>query len=226
MSYYDNANMTIVDLVADGSHRILEIGCGGGATARAIRARNPDVYYVGVDIAQEPLHRAKDVLDVALCRNIDAVADWNLDSEISAAIPIASFDYVICGDVLEHLFAPEAVVAQICGRLRSGGSLITCIPNVQHWSVFVQLVKGSWPRADSGIFDRTHVRWFARSDMEHLLVEAGLEIEQCVSRIFSEAEGREVIEFLEPLALQFGVDADELMARALPFQYVFSARKA
>lgn len=225
MSYYDNVNTTLVGLVDSGQHRILELGCGAGAMARAIRARNGGAYYVGVDIAEEPLREAADALDVAVCRNLDEISDWQSDSELAAALPMEFFDYVICGDVLEHLYDPDAVVRQACQRLRPGGAFLTCIPNVQHWSVFAQLIKGSWPRVDSGIFDRTHIRWFAFNDMESMLRNAGLSIEAQVGRVFAEDEGREIAEFLEPLALHLGVDPEQLMTRSLPLQFVFLARK-
>jgi hypothetical protein len=42
--------------------------------------------------------------------------------------------------------------------------------------VIANLLAGRWPQKDSGIFDRTHVRFFARRDMVRLLDGAGLEV--------------------------------------------------
>ena len=41
---------------------------------------------------------------------------------------------------------------------------------------FSQLLLKTWPRRGSGLFDRTHVRWFAKRDMVRLLRGAGLRV--------------------------------------------------
>lgn len=224
-SYYGNVNTTLLDVVDLGSRRICEFGCGSGALARAIRQRCPGVHYVGVEMMAEQLALAEEVLDVALVRNLDAVPDWTSDAELVSALPAGSFDHVIFGDVLEHLYDPQAVLRQAVDRLCVGGSVLACIPNVQHWSVFVQLVRGSWPSADSGLFDRTHIRWFALTDMVRLLQGAGLVVEKVIPRIFGAEQGRQVTSSLKPLADALGVDHASFTQRSLPLQYVLVGRR-
>jgi hypothetical protein len=51
------------------------------------------------------------------------------------------------------------------------------LPNVRFFETFWQLgVRGRWPRREEGIFDRTHLRWFALRDARELLTGAGLEV--------------------------------------------------
>lgn len=226
MSYYDGVNPDILELVEPGRHRICELGCGAGAMGRSIRERQVADYYVGIDIAEQQLSQARQYMDVALCRNLDTLPEWSADAELQLALPLSSFDYFICGDVLEHLVNPQQVLKQIHERLKPGGVLLTSIPNVQHWSVFAQLVVGSWPQEDSGIFDRTHLRWFALGDMLSLLNNSGFTVEKYVPRVFAEDQGREIIEFMEPLAIHLGVDPKTLTRQSLPLQYVFFARKS
>lgn len=225
MAYYDNVNSTLVDVVEPASRRICEFGCGAGALARAIRKRIPMCHYVGVEFMADQLALAQDVLDVAVNRNLDHLEDWSLDSELAVALPLNSFDHVIFGDVLEHLYDPQRAINQAALRLAPGGSALVCIPNVQHWSVFVQLVTGSWPQVDAGLFDRTHIRWFTLQDMINLLQQAGLVVERIEKRIFSAEQGLPILEDLEPLARNLGVDPDVLIERGLPLQYVLVGRK-
>src|SRR4051812_27089426 len=110
MSYYNNVNTTLVDAVDPAARRICEFGCGAGALARAVRERHPGVYYVGVELMSDQLALAHDVLDVGLQRNLDHIDDWSLDAELNAAVPVDSFDHVIFGDVLEHLYNPHRVL--------------------------------------------------------------------------------------------------------------------
>lgn len=138
---------------------------------------------------------------------------------------MGSYDHVIFGDVLEHLYDPQNAMNQAALRLTTGGSALVCIPNVQHWSVFAQLALGSWPQEDAGLFDRTHIRWFALSDMIQLLRRAGLIVESVQERIFPSDQGRSILEDLQHLAFNVGVDPDLLIQRGLPFQYVLVGRK-
>jgi SAM-dependent methyltransferase len=224
-SYYGNVNPTLLNVVNPDARRVCEFGCGSGALARAIRHRCPDVHYVGVELMANEITLASDVLDVALVRNLDALPDWAVDAELSAALPEDSVDHVIFGDVLEHLYNQQLVLQQAVKRLAPGGSALVCIPNVQHWSVFVQLMRGSWPQADSGLFDCTHIRWFALTDMVRLLQGAGLVVERVMPRVFSPEQGKRVTQCLKPLADALGLDQGNFAQHSLPLQYVLEGRK-
>lgn len=225
MSYFDNINPDLLAQVDSKAQRICEFGCGGGALARAIKQANPQVYLVGIERQAEALQRAQDVLDLSIECDLNQSALWEDGQRLDAALPRSSFDHLIFGDVLEHLDAPEELVARAAQRLVPGGTLLACIPNVQHWSVFTQLVAGSWPRMDSGLFDRTHVRWFTLQDMVAMFEGAGLVVEQVVPRIFDMEQGIAVMEYLEPLAVYLGADVQQFTQRGLPLQYVLTARK-
>lgn len=225
MGYYDNVNTSLLEQVQPQARRLLELGCGAGAMARAVRERLPaPPYYVGVELDPEALERARDALDLAVPCNLDQVPDWSTDPQL-AEVARGRFDHLIIGDVLEHLREPWQVLRQAVASLAPGGRVLTCIPNVQHWSTWVQLARGSWPRSDSGLFDRTHLRWFTLDDMVGLLRDTGLVVEQVVPRVFQAEQGRQVMRTLEPLAQLVGADVDKLQQRGLPLQYVLVAHK-
>ncbi|AVS76094.1 class I SAM-dependent methyltransferase [Paracidovorax cattleyae] len=225
MGYYQNFNSTVLNLVEERALDFCEFGCGAGALAEAVKNKIPHARYTGVDIAAEPLAQARHVLDNAVLLNLDNCPNWEENSQLLACRPAGGFDCIIFGDVLEHLYAPEKSVDQAANWLRPGGCLIASVPNVQHWSVFLQLVRGSWPREDMGIFDRTHIRWFTLADLHALFDHPSLSIEAVVPRIFQEEQGREIAEFMEPLAMHQGVDPEQLTNMMLPLQYVFKVRK-
>lgn len=224
--YYGNVNPTLLDLVEPPVQNVCEFGCGAGALARAIRHKlKTPVHYVGVELMPDALLKAKSVLDVSVLCDLDKVPDWRADPELNLALPMASFDLAIFGDVLEHLYDPLQVLRQAVQRLRSGGTVLACIPNVQHWSVFAQLAIGRWPQADEGLFDRTHVRWFTLTDMVALFNAAGLVVDKVVPRVFDAERGVAVMSHLRPLAQSLGVDPQDLEDRGLPLQYVLVGRK-
>ncbi len=225
MAYYDNVNPTLFELVNTDAKSIIEFGCGAGAMARAIKEKSPDIHYVGVELIAEELVKARDVLSISLRRNLDNLAAWDDDAELSAAMPLAHFDHVIFGDVLEHLYDPARALGEAARRLKPGGSALVCIPNVQHWSVFQNLITGSWPREEMGLFDKTHIRWFALGDMVALLQSAGLVVETIMGRDFPSDQGLSIMEDLEPLARNLGIDPDELIRRGQVLQFVLEGRK-
>lgn len=226
-NYYGNVNPTLLQSVDLSATQICEFGCGAGALARAIKTRlaHP-VHYVGVEIAAEELAKANDVLDVGLVRNLDQIKDWQTDFEMAQALPAGHFDHVIFGDVLEHLYEPERVLRQAVRCLKPQGKALVCIPNVQHWSVWLQLLRGSWPRQSSGLFDRTHIRWFALADMVALLQGQGLVVERVIPRIFDAEKGQALIESLMPAAQLAGVPTEKFRQLSQPLQYVLVGRKS
>ena len=81
-------------------------------------------------------------------------------------------------------------------------------------------MRGSWPRLDSGLFDRTHLRWFTLDDMVRLFNAAGLEVQSVTPRVFDRDQGLELVQYLEPMAHLLGVEPETLSQRVLPLQYV------
>lgn len=221
MAYYNNINETIFGLVPESTSSVLELGCGAGALAAALRGKcEPLAHYVGVEIDPAQAKIAAQHTTATLVRDLDHIIDWDQDAELLLHAPRRRFDCVLMGDVLEHLRSPLHTLRQAATRLGEQGRVIACIPNVQHWTVFSNLVRGTWPTEDAGIFDRTHLRWFTLDDMVRLFQDAGLEVTDVVPRVFESEQGLSVMEDLEPLARNLGVDPDVLVARGQALQFV------
>jgi 2-polyprenyl-3-methyl-5-hydroxy-6-metoxy-1,4-benzoquinol methylase len=225
MSYYNNINTTILNLMSKDSERVCEFGCGAGALAREFKKVAPNVFYVGVELENEQLEQGRDVLDMSIQANLDDKSIWSGSENFNKIIKENSFDHIIFGDVLEHLNDPQSVLNNSVTKLKKHGSAIVCIPNVQHWSVFAQLILGSWPQLDSGLFDRTHIRWFTLNDMLLLIRNSGLEVESIHPRVFPSDQGLSILEDLEILAENLGVNPNEIIEKGQVLQYVIVGRK-
>jgi 2-polyprenyl-3-methyl-5-hydroxy-6-metoxy-1,4-benzoquinol methylase len=93
------------------------------------------------------------------------------------------FDAIVAADVLEHLRDPWAVVRWASGLVAPGGVMVVSLPNVRHlqtlWSVGV---RGRWRYEGMGLFDRTHLRWFARGNVPELFHGTDLRV-RTVTRV-------------------------------------------
>jgi methionine biosynthesis protein MetW len=145
---------------------VLDVGCSEGYLAAALASRGCVVYGIERDPQAAAAARAH-------CREV-----WAIDIEDAAArqpLP-GALDAIVLGDVLEHLRDPWAVLAWVATGLRDGGIAAISVPNAVHWTARREIVRGRFPLADWGIFDRTHLRWFTRASVRDLVRSAGLRI--------------------------------------------------
>src|SRR5262245_42234591 len=70
------------------------------------------------------------------------------------------FDTIVLADVIEHLPDPAEMVSLLKQGLVPDGSIVASVPNVAHWFVRIDLLRGSFNYQEMGIMDATHLRWF------------------------------------------------------------------
>lgn len=93
---------------------VLDLGCAGGFMAEAMAARGADV--TGIDPAAEAIEAARR-------HAADGQLNIRYDVGVGEALPYAnaSFDAVVCVDVLEHVSDLGKVLAEVVRVLRPGG---------------------------------------------------------------------------------------------------------
>lgn len=218
-TYYDNVNTALLERVPSTARSILEIGCGAGALARSVKARSPLVHYVGVE-------RVPEMAQVAIQSGLDHVITGDvelLDAEIARHAP---YDCIVYGDVLEHLREPEDLLARHAAFLSRNGLLLASIPNAQHWSMFFNLIQGRFPRADAGLFDRTHLRWFTHDDIISVIQKIGLRPwELSGQSLGTQEESRALAETLSPMLASLGLNQSLLQQRMSPLQWILRASR-
>lgn len=148
--------------------QVLDVGCWSGATAAFLALeRNAAVDGVEPETAMAELATAS-------CRVVYRSTIEDALGQLLAERH-RSYDAVLFLDVLEHLVDPLAVLAGARGLLRPGGRAFVSIPNVAHWSLRYELLRGRWRYRDNGLLDRTHLRFFTRTSALELAHEAGWE---------------------------------------------------
>ena len=167
---YEQPRPEIQELVPLDARRILDIGCSSGVLGAALKERQ-GAEVIGIERDAAYAEDAR--------RRLDAVSIGDAEELLTGpeAERLGSFDCLIAADVLEHLRDPWSALAAATRLLEPGASAVISVPNVRFWQTFFQLgLLGTWPLRDEGIFDRTHLRWFALRDAVDLLTQAGLRV--------------------------------------------------
>lgn len=173
---YASPRPEVAALVPVSARRILDLGCSTGHLGAALLADRG-----GSAIPREVIGVEMDPTLAAEARHrLSSVVEADLERLASAPVPgelAEPFDCVIAADVLEHLRDPWSIVRWAAERLTASGSLVISVPNIRHLRTFwLLLVKHRWAYEPVGIFDRTHLRWFARANLPELLEGSGLEV--------------------------------------------------
>lgn len=162
--YFEDVNWGLLRLWGKRSGlRVLDVGCGFATTSARIEKLGNAV--TGIESSAE----AEAVAQTRITRFIRAdLHHADLGSE--------QFDAVIFADVLEHLAWPVGVLERYLQWLAPGGSVLVSLPNVGLWSVRFAHLFGRWNYEETGVLDRTHLRFFTRRTARWLLEQTNLNI--------------------------------------------------
>lgn len=195
-----------------GAARILDVGCGAGQLGYYLKRRQP-CRVSGIEVVEAVAEQARPVLDEVFVGDVE---------EIVRTPPGERFDCIVCADVLEHLREPGQVLEALReGWLAPGGVVVASVPNVRHWSVIRQLLEGRWDYVDAGLLDRTHLRFFTRTNLYFLFAQAGYQILSWrATRLGDVGFPRQL---LAPLG-EAGLRVQTLEPEAQDYQYLVVAR--
>lgn len=150
--------------------RVLDLGCWTGRLGEKLK-KEKGCFVTGVDIDKSALKIAG--------KRLDFVCQADLDfPEILRKKIKEKFDYVVLTDVLEHLKNPERLLEKLKFFLNANGLLIVSIPNIANWSIRLSLLFGKFNYEETGILDKTHLRFFTRETAIKLIEESGYTIEK------------------------------------------------
>jgi 2-polyprenyl-3-methyl-5-hydroxy-6-metoxy-1,4-benzoquinol methylase len=151
---------------------VLDVGCGAGLVLASLRA--PGKRLCGVEMSADAARSLEQ-------RGMEGRA-VDLETE---RLPYGDgeFDAVLCYDVLEHVFSPGRLLAEIRRVVRPGGAALLCVPNTLN--LFNRLVFLTGRFVD--IMDTSHhgdelfsnhIRLFSKALFEQFVVRGGLAIDE------------------------------------------------
>src|SRR5437867_4881833 len=166
--YFECPRSEMLEYVPSHCRKVLDVGCGAGSFGASIRKRT-DCEVWGVESDAGCIQKAE--------QNIDKVFHGYFGPELD--LPPAYFDCIVFNDVLEHMLDPASALVLARALLSSGGCIVASIPNIRHFPTIWKLViGGEWEYKESGILDKTHLRFFTRLSIMRLFQGAGFAIQQ------------------------------------------------
>lgn len=169
IAYFGNPRADYVSLLPRGGMSILELGCGNGATGALALREGKAACYVGIELFPEVAAEAERVLTEVHCGDIE---------QMDIPYGPGTFDGLILSEVLEHLLDPHAVLHRLVRTLKPGAFVLASSPNICHWRNVVNLGRGRFRYTDSGMMDRTHLRWFTPESFRDLFEGAGVVVDR------------------------------------------------
>ncbi|MBU0593624.1 MAG: class I SAM-dependent methyltransferase [Gammaproteobacteria bacterium] len=147
------------------NRRVLELGTAVGSMTQLIREAN-NCTVVGMEIDPEMAKMAAPWCERMIVGNIESM-------DLTETLGEDRFDVIVAADVLEHLYDPWACLLKIRSYLRPEGFIVLSVPNVAHNALLAELLSGRFPYQEKGLLDRTHLRFFTRSNLEEMLFASG-----------------------------------------------------
>jgi len=166
--YFEGIRSDVADMVPANCKRVLDVGCGYGGLGRNLLNRGIENIF-GVEINPDAGPQLEKIYS----------GYWLGDVEqVILPAGIEPFDCIVFADVLEHLRDPWNTLKRYLHWLRPGGYVVASIPNVRNIALLYNLIiRGRWRYEDSGLLDRTHLRFFTRKEILDMFKGAELEIE-------------------------------------------------
>lgn len=117
--FVETRRLAIIRELAGLAHgeRLMEVGSGGGHVLRLF----PQGRLTAVDVSDVFLDTARKNL-----RGYDV--EFVKGQLTDLALPGASFDCIVCTEVLEHIASPEPVIAEIARLLKPSGRAVITVP--------------------------------------------------------------------------------------------------
>jgi 2-polyprenyl-3-methyl-5-hydroxy-6-metoxy-1,4-benzoquinol methylase len=165
-TYYENSRREMIHFLPSHYSKVLEIGCGCGRFRENL---SPSCEYWGV----EPMPQ---IAEAACAKGLHVLTGTY--DHVANQLPDATFDLIICNDVIEHMIDPWTFLKEIKQKLAPKGVIVGSIPNIRHiFAIKHILIDKDCHYRDFGIFDRTHLHFFTMKSFRRMVIDAGYDIQ-------------------------------------------------
>lgn len=165
------AHVKVLEMIDKNPGRILDVGCASGYLGPFYRKKGAK-YLVGLEFDQKAVQKARKYYNQVFIINLNQLSRIR-----SLPLTKASFDLLVCADILEHLINPLGTLQELSRFLKPGGRVIVSLPNIVFFIDRFQILLGRFRYNKSGgIMDETHLKFFNRQTALELVEKAGFKI--------------------------------------------------
>lgn len=151
---------------------ILDVGCATGANGKYLLDNERVEQMYGIEFDEKMASLARMSYSLVVVGDVETM-------DLASFFGGTRFDYILLGDILEHLKDPWTLMQEMTNLLMPDGKIILSVPNIQHIDVFIHIfLRGIFPRNERGIFDKTHLRFFTHKSLMELLDITSLKVIQ------------------------------------------------
>jgi len=161
----------IARLLPDGA-TVLDIGAGNGMLGRVLQQAGKQVTIDGIEPSEFAATLATPFYRTVYC---------GYAQDYISIIQATHYDYVVLADVIEHIADPAVFLAELLPHLQATTKLIISIPNIAFGGVRLALFNGVFDYVDSGLLERTHLRFFTLASAQKLFAQLHLYSERILS---------------------------------------------
>lgn len=175
---------------------ILEFGCGEAPLGEALKARQP-CRVVGIELDAKAAAVAR--------KRIDDVYRGDVREIVS--ILEERFDWIVGGDIVEHLDEPWSFLADLRRLCKPGGYLLLSLPNIANAAIIADLLHGRFDYVYMGMTCVGHLRFFTRQTIREMLTIAGWSVVDIAPQEGALSRGRqELLQALDTAGLGYSKD--------------------
>lgn len=146
--------------------RVLDVGCGGGSVAKAVKHARSDLDVFGCDLSESALKIAR--------TNPEGV-DFRLATAERLPFGDGELDFVWIFDVLEHVDDPERVLREVTRVLKPGGGFHIVLPLEGQPRTLYSLV-GCGTRWMAKVRHAGHIQIFSAERFRNMASACGLRV--------------------------------------------------
>ena len=146
--------------------RVLDVGCGAGQVAKAVKRERQDLEVMGCDVSRAAL--------AAASASAEGV-DFRVATAERLPFGDGELDFVWIFDVLEHVDDPEQVLREVARVLKPGGGFHIVLPLEGQPRTLYRLV-GTGTRWTAKVRHGGHIQIFSAERFRAMAAECGLPV--------------------------------------------------